>query len=171
MLEYSTMVLVRAQIVRFVGASHDDGPRFRQKPKDRSRYARFDTMTTEWPGVPVPAEWAVTPEGWELEPAPNGHAVLRCRRLEFTPPQSGIVIGVTWLAEGTIVTDTDPDLPWFKGTAVDRRLVTMYEIAMPPNGSSGRYANRARIILAHELDVVELPGRVGQTVADAATRT
>jgi hypothetical protein len=159
LITYPVMVLVRAQIVRVIGARRDGKMLFRQKPLDRRRYARFDLETDEWPGAAVPTDWVETPDGWQLEPSPNGHAVLRCRRIEFDPPQTGIVIGNTALPEGTIVQESHPDTPWSKGSQIDRRQVDLYEIAMPPNGAGGLYANRARIILAHAFDVTKMPGQ------------
>lgn len=149
--------MVRAEIVRIVGAKHDGLPVFRQKPNDARRFAAHDGHfkgAVEWPGVGVPIAWADTEPDWEVDPALNGHAELRCRRLELSPPQIGHKIGMTRLTEGPIRQrgDGPPAQDW----SADRRWLDLYEIALAPGRRGGR-GERACIILAHPFDVTPAP--------------
>lgn len=158
---FGTVVEVRAKIIRIQGSTEDGRPRFHQKRTDRSPWGRIDDEWDEWPGVALPLEWAEGTEGWQLEPQPNGHPVVRCRRFEFDPTVKGLVIGERHLYEHTLV---EGDATRFSGVATsDRRRVDLCEIALPPSGKRGLYKDCTTLILAHPLDVATVP--LGHLVA------
>lgn len=147
MWSYGTIVLVRAKIIRVVGDTHEDRKRFRQQISDRRVYGREDRMWTEWPGISLPLDWADATDGWQLEPVPNGHPVVRCRRFELDEPARGIVIGARHLYEYTAV----------DGAREDYRRVDLCEIALPPAGKRGLHKDRTRLVLAHPHDAGPVP--------------
>lgn len=150
-------MLFQAEIVRVVGAHHGDEYVFAQKKMDRRRYATYTLKgQQEWPGVAVPAEWAETPPLWELEPMPNGNALVRCRRLKFLTPITGIFVGSTRTAEGTLrETETDDKRPWRRNELEDLRWLDLYEIATAPT-----QRGRGRLVLVHPLDATVIPASI-----------
>lgn len=149
---FGTPLLVRCESVRVVGAKHGTEYVYRQKPLDRRRYVEHDFIEAdEWPGIAIPEHWADTPEGWPIEPIPNGHAVLRARRLEFPAWQVGIFVGRTKLSEGVVVTGKT-ERGGRTGMLDERRQVEFYEVAFQPAGQG-----RGCIALVHPRDAKPLP--------------
>lgn len=151
-LAFGTPLLVRAEIARIVGAHSDAGYLFRQKPLDRRRYALYDfddtvSPDTAWPGRAIPEDWAETPLGWEVEPSPNGRAVLRARRVMLATAQTGLYLGHIRLSEGTIAERSGK-----ANQLVEQRRVDLYEVALTPLARG-----RARLTLVHPLDASEFP--------------
>lgn len=158
MLPYGSRVLVRASIVRILGTHEGDQVSFRQRPADRrSPYGRIDTVWDEWPGVAVPLAWAdgAEDDDWQLEPVPNGSAVVRCRRFELEVPEAGIVIGGRHVYEYHIVEggELDNTPTWSSNVPGRRRRLDLCEVALPPDGRRGVHKDRSRLMLAHPHDV------------------
>lgn len=151
---FGTPVLVRAEIARVVGSHVGGIHTFKQRTLDTKRWAAYVLKgSAGWPGVGVPAELADTPEDWDLEPMPNGNAVVRCRRLALQTPAMGFYIGTTHIVEGTLVASSQDQIrPWRKRDLVDRRRLQLYEIATPPTRQG-----RGRVVLVHPYDAQVVP--------------
>lgn len=149
--QFGDRVLVLARTVR-VNASVDrhGAVSFRQSipPRDHGRIAAEDlTDAKEWPGDPVPGEWAPPPGGFEFDPTGPGPAVfVRLRRLHMAVPTAGVVVGWTHKEEGTLRGGG----PQGNNLAGPGRRIALYEVAVPPR-------SKAQLVLAHSADLVELP--------------
>lgn len=154
-LEFGTRVLVRAEVTRVIGTHAGDVNTFKQKVLDTRRYGTYlfrDNPVT-WPGVAIPADWADTPPEWDIEPMPNGNAVVRFRRIALQTPAMGIYMGITRLAEGTLIGCSEEDeRPWRKRELANQRWVDLWEIAAPPTRNG-----RGRITLVHPFDAQVVP--------------
>lgn len=146
---YGTVVLVRAKIIRVVGETRDGQPFFEHKPGDRHAYGRVKGSWSDWPGHALPFDWGEdVGADWPLEPIPNGHPVVRCRRFELNPQPRGIVIGARHLFEYVVV----------DGRLVEeRRRIDLCEVALPPAGKRGLHKDRSRLVLVHPLDAAPVP--------------
>lgn len=153
-LEFGTPMLVRAEVVRVIGTHEGEVFNFKQKTLDVKRYGSYAFKdTTSWPGVAIPAELADTPAFWKVEPMPNGNALVRCRRMALQTPVTGLYLGTTRLAEGTLIASSDIDRrPWRKRELDDRRWIEFYEVGAPPTRNG-----RARLTLVHPYDAQVIP--------------
>lgn len=154
-LEFGTPVLVRAEIVRIIATHEPTGNNFKQKALDVKRYGAYKIKDrTTWPGVAIPVELADTPPDWEIEPMPNGNAVMRCRRIELQMPMMGLYLGVARIAEGTLVQrgPNNKRPSWSARELDDRRWLELYEIGAPPTRNG-----RGRMTLVHPFDAQVVP--------------
>lgn len=158
-IAFGKRVIVRAETVRVIGKIEGDQPRYRQAAaaRDQGRLVRHEIERRSdghgWPGMPVsltlaPAKSDAFHPGPDLFEA-DGDVLTRLRRIPLDVPEIGIVIGVTRRQEGTQRGDNDE-----AHLAGPGRTVVLYEVALPPTSSP-----KARITLAHEVDLEPIAGR------------
>lgn len=156
-LEFGTKVLLRAQTVRVVSSPVlGQRSQFRQAQPGREggRYVvhEFDAAGW-WPGEPIPSTWSEHAEQFNPDPDPAKKVYVRLRRIETEVPAAGIVIGSVRRSEGTVV-PTRGDSAGTRASndlAAPLRISWLYEVALQPVG------RKARIVLAHPLDLAAVP--------------
>lgn len=153
-LEFGTRVLVRAEIARVIGTHIGDIFTFKQKVLDTRRYSTYPLKSPKsWPGVAIPSDWADTPPEFDVEPMPNGNAIVRFRRIALQTPAMGIYMGTTRLSEGTLIGCSEEDeRPWRKRELANKRWVDLWEVAAPPTRNG-----RGRVTLVHPFDAQVVP--------------
>jgi hypothetical protein len=148
-IEYGTLALVAAQIVRVIRDPLPDRVVYKQAQprRDAGRYQSHDFKdATGWPGEPVPLAWNSAVPQFDPEPDEPIGALVRLRRLPFRRPQTGIVIGATFRQEGRILGGrTDADDP--AHLAGPGRRIELAEVALQPGGRG-----KATLVLAHPRD-------------------
>lgn len=150
-LAFGDHVAIKAFLVRTIA---NPGGVYRQQSTDidGSDLANTDA----WPGEPVPLDWQAGRFGetfYDVEPSPNGSAVVRLRRHLLHPPATGIVIGASRRFEGKLHKAAGGAT-----TESRSRTIPVIEVAVAPRtrSTSGYQATRAVVVCTHENDLVVL---------------
>lgn len=146
-LGFKRSVLVYAVTMKVIG--HHEGDTDRYKIHQAKDLPWFDHRAEgDWPGEPVLLDWDVPKGPFDLEPSPNGQAVVRFRRYHLDEARDGVVIGSTWRQEGVIA----------DGTLLGpRRSISLYEVALRPP----LRATRSLVVLVHPRDLETLDDNSG----------
>ena len=118
------------------------------------------TWTGEWPGEPVDLEWDL-PKGpqFQLEPSPNGRAVVRYRRFPLPLPVPGFVVAPELCRRYEGVVSNDNAYAPGGGMIGPKRKLMLHEVALLPPARS------SLIVFAHPRDVEALDGLPGDAVS------
>ena len=147
---FGDRVIVQAATMRVVGYREDGTGTERYKIPQANDVPWFDPVADVWPGEPVSLETdPARGTRFLLEPQPNGAAVVRYRRLAFTP-QMGIVVGNTWRWEGVVAAT---------GLGGTRRSLSLYQVALQPARSG-----KAIVVFVHPTDLSVLETAAVETV-------
>lgn len=145
-LEFGRHVMVAALTMRVV--AYRDGEAERFKIPQAADVPWFEPITDEWPGDPIDLDWDLPPgPRFVLQPALNGHGIVRYRRHALNPPQPGVVVGSTWRYEGKI-----EEIPDGTTNLTARRKILLYQAALRPPGRR----QKALVVYVHPKDLTAL---------------